>query len=407
MNNSEEKETFVEILDDELKTDLPSRNSSRKKKLRINSSSNSSILPSKSPDSTPLSNPLYYSTESIKNTHISNTQPTDSSQKQLLITSTSKKELSDICEVIINPKPSQQTSIVDYNNFEHEGEPALWELFNKTRFVRGASCCSYFLLILWFPFGLIWAFFRCILLFTVGMPLLTLFNLCGGEWFFWKTLGRFFGFYSVITNPKELASPSEVPIITLNHITDFDGIAFLGIVPGNKLIVVAGVFLNPLIKWARILCWKVKIIIRQTDPAKRHQTRDEIMEFLNGEERGKRQLLVLAEGATTSGKVGLLLYNRFIFTMGLPVQPIALRVNTHLPLVTDIPSKTVFNNLYFHLFCPFVTFKFTALPVQYPLENESAEEFAKRVQTITANHLGIACTTYSFRHKNAWRKVVR
>lgn len=297
----------------------------------------------------------------------------------------------------------------DYTDFHHEGEPALEDLFNKTRINRPVTFKTHWKFFLWIPVGVVLGCIRFITLFALGMPIFTFCALFGdkGEKFFWKYISVFFCFHTRVTNPEMLAKASEAPVLTCNHVSDYDGIAFFGVVNPRNAVMIVGVFLYPLIKWASILKWKVKCIVRQTDPARKNETRDEIVNYFKTEESRNRQLFVLAEGCTSNGSVGLLQYNRFCFSLRMPVQPFALRLNTHLPIVIDKPSKNFSENLFFMLFCPWVDFNFTALPVQTPQADESPEAFAERVQRLTADSLGIACTTYNYKHKNKWRKVVR
>ena len=97
--------------------------------------------------------------------------------------------------------------------------------------------------------------------------------------------------------------------------------------------------------------------------------------------------------------LSLLQYNKFVFSLGLGIQPYTLTVNPHLPINVDMPSKSMFPNLFWFFFCPFVTYHFTPLPVVHRQDKETPEQFAKRVQKMTADALGIACTTYSYKDK--------
>ena len=97
--------------------------------------------------------------------------------------------------------------------------------------------------------------------------------------------------------------------------------------------------------------------------------------------------------------IRLLQYNRFCFSLGKSIQPLYLHVRPNMPLNIDIPSKNMFPNWFWFMFCPGVYFEYTCLPVQHIQEGETPEEFAKRVQKMTADALGIACTTYSYKHK--------
>lgn len=77
----------------------------------------------------------------------------------------------------------------------------------------------------------------------------------------------------------------------------------------------------------------------------------------------------------------------------------ALRVNPHMPINIDMPSKNLIPNFFWFFFCPYVTFNFYALPIVHINENETPEEFAHRVQELTAEKLHLKCTTYSYKDK--------
>ncbi|KAH7816925.1 putative ancient ubiquitous protein 1 [Monocercomonoides exilis] len=303
------------------------------------------------------------------------------------------------------PAKSEETS--DDMDFNHPGEPPLKSMFNKERIQKPWTLKTHLFFILWFPFGLVLGTFKFLTVMFVGMPLMVIFNLFDKEWLFWQTVGRFYNFWSYVRNPEMLAPASEAPIITCNHVTDLDGIAYFPILLTKHAVEITTVFLKPLVDTAARCKWPLKVIIRETDPEKKHLTRERLLEFFNSEESKDRQLFVLAEGATTNGKVGLLQFNRFVFSLDKPIQPLVVRVNPHMPINIDIPSKNMFPNWFWYMFCPFVTYEYTALPVQTRKPNETPEEFARRIQQMTADELGLACTTYSYKHKNRLKKVVR
>ncbi|KAK2960579.1 putative ancient ubiquitous protein 1 [Blattamonas nauphoetae] len=295
----------------------------------------------------------------------------------------------------------------DDPDFNHPGEPPLIQLFNKSRIVPNQSIKSYILLALWAPFGLIIGSLRFVLLFIIAMPLLMIFSIFNAEPLYWKTVMRAVGFKPRLTGNIPLAKPEEASILVCNHVTDIDAIAFFGIVPTTGLIELTTRFLRPLVDWAKELGWKVIVVIRETDPAKRHLTRENLLRVMDSEEGKKRQLFIHGEGATTNGHVGLLRYNKFVFTLNKPVQPLALRVYPHIPINIDCPSRNMFPSLFAFCFCPHVTYEFEPLPVQKRKHSESAEDFAFRCQKMTADALGLCCTTYSYKHKNKLKRVVR
>ncbi|KAA6367405.1 MAG: hypothetical protein EZS28_037069 [Streblomastix strix] len=292
-------------------------------------------------------------------------------------------------------------------DFDHIGEPPLTSLFNHSRLKESITLKERILFYLYIPFGIILGTIRTFGSLVICMPLLTIFSLIDLEGFFWRTVGAVFNFRSRVTNPEALAPAKDAPILVCNHITDMDGIAFFPILLTKNAIEVVTVYLKPLVDWARRIRWRVICITRETEQDRKHLTTEKIQETFDAPENANRRLFILAEGATTNGRVGLLRYNKFVFSLNRPVQPLALRVNPHLPINVDCPSHNLLPNYFFQMFCPTFTFEYTALPVQHKLEGESSEDFATRVQKITAEHLGLVPTTYSYKDKNKWKKVIR
>ncbi|KAK2960880.1 putative ancient ubiquitous protein 1 [Blattamonas nauphoetae] len=260
-------------------------------------------------------------------------------------------------------------------------------------------------LILWFPIGCFMGIFRIFFIFCIGIPSYAIYKKFEAETLFWKTIGQICGLRARVTNPEAVVPHDEAPVLVCNHVTDLDGVAFLPILHLPHTVHIISRYLSPVANAVTRAGWPLKLIMREIDEDKKDLTTQNVLNFFNSEESKERQLFVLAEGATTSGKVGLLRYNKFVFTLGKPIQPFAVRVNTHMPICIDCPSKNMFPNLFWYGFCPICTWEFTALPVQTICEGEKPEEFATRVQKLTADHLGIACTTYFYKDKNRMKKV--
>ncbi|KAH7827597.1 putative ancient ubiquitous protein 1 [Monocercomonoides exilis] len=307
---------------------------------------------------------------------------------------------------ILKRKPKEKCRQMD-PDFNHPGEPPLETMFNKTRLHHPISIKNQVALLMWAPFGLVLACIRFVSLFVVAMPLLGVFHEFDAEKYYWRYVMRLFGFVTHLKNRNYMGTAKEAPIIVCNHVTDLDGIAFFPIVHTNKSINLTTVFLKPLVNWAKILHWPIRVVIRESDPTRKHLTREKLLEAFDDEKEEGRRLFILTEGATTNGQVGLLQYNRFVFSLNRGIQPMCLRINPHISINVDKPSKNMFPNLFWFFFCPYVTYEFTALPVQYIGEDETPEQFAHRVQKMTADKLQIACTSYSYKDKNKMKHVVR
>ena len=181
----------------------------------------------------------------------------------------------------------------------------------------------------------------------------------------------------------------------------------------DQTINLTTVYLKPLVRWANALHFPLKALFRETDPSRKHLLREKLLEALDAKD--KRRLFILAEGATTNNRVGfallllilvyyifvssLLQYQKFVFSLDRGVQPIALHVNSHLPINIDRPAKNMIPNFFWFFFCPYVTFTWTALHVMNREDGETPPEFAKRVQQATADELHLVCTTYSYKDK--------
>lgn len=70
-------------------------------------------------------------------------------------------------------------------------------------------------------------------------------------------------------------------------------------------------------------------------------------------------------GWDTSGEVGVLLYQKFLFSLAIPVQPAALRVTVpFLPLVPSKLGTSVLAEVMWLFFCPCWHYHIQYLPVQ-------------------------------------------
>ncbi|XP_014669212.1 PREDICTED: ancient ubiquitous protein 1-like [Priapulus caudatus] len=108
-------------------------------------------------------------------------------------------------------------------------------------------------------------------------------------------------------------------------------------------------------------------------------------------------ILSYPEGASTSGKRGLLKFSTWPFSLEQPVQPVVITVR-RLPLVAITPSpigSRWWTDLMWFAFVPYTKFHLRILPVQVKENTESIDDFAVRVQHLMAQELHIVPTKHT------------
>jgi hypothetical protein len=120
-------------------------------------------------------------------------------------------------------------------------------------------------------------------------------------------------------------------------------------------------------------------------------------------------LLAFPEGGTTNGK-GLLRFQKFLFSLGEPVQPVALRMESPLMscLRRDVLRDSFLSNFFICVFVPITVWDATFLPVMEMNDEDRATDdpaaaFAGRVQQAIATELSVPATDFSYADKNALR----
>lgn len=109
-------------------------------------------------------------------------------------------------------------------------------------------------------------------------------------------------------------------------------------------------------------------------------------------------LLAFPEGATTSGRVGLLKFSVWPFSLDQPVQPIVIRIVR--PSFTAGISPSVIDSywwtdLLWFLFVPYSCFHLEMLPAVERTAAESVEGFTGRVQRLIASSLNVSATSFT------------
>nr|CAD7195851.1 unnamed protein product [Timema douglasi] len=112
------------------------------------------------------------------------------------------------------------------------------------------------------------------------------------------------------------------------------------------------------------------------------------------------------EAATTNGRVGLLRFSTWPFSIGAPVQPVALTVAR--PAVSDLSPSVLaagcLVDMFWFLFVPYTTFTLKYLPVMQVEEGEGDDQFTVRVETAVATSLGIPRTCHTSADKTEHEK---
>jgi len=118
-------------------------------------------------------------------------------------------------------------------------------------------------------------------------------------------------------------------------------------------------------------------------------------------------LLWFPEGWDTSGSVGVLQFQRFLFSVGKPIHPVAL--SARVPLLPLLPTKlgtTLVKEVLLLLFVPCYEYELRFLSQQSIAPGQSPEDFASSVQSLIADELGLVPTSYTYKDALNYRKTL-
>lgn len=260
----------------------------------------------------------------------------------------------------------------------------LQDLFYDARFDPKISVLQVFFLILYSPFGIVLAITRIISALIWLVIFLILPSNKRTKRVFCKGLCFIAGFITVFKNDAGIDANTTPKFIVANHTYTLE--AFPLITKHWCIITV---------RRALIENWVVYFVAKLVDivPAK--------ILFSDSSEIAKHKypFLVFAEGASTNGKVGLLKYNPLVFSHGEAILPVAIRLWRPFDIRFSKLHFSFFADLFWCVFMPWNMFDYTFLPLQTILPGESPEEFANRVQKLTAEELGIATTEFTNKDK--------
>eukprot|EP01112_Ceratiomyxa_fruticulosa_P023356 TRINITY_DN888_c0_g1_i3.p1 TRINITY_DN888_c0_g1~~TRINITY_DN888_c0_g1_i3.p1 ORF type:complete len:297 (+),score=46.04 TRINITY_DN888_c0_g1_i3:119-1009(+) len=263
-------------------------------------------------------------------------------------------------------------------------QPPLQSLFSYGHIQWDASILYHVLLLLYIPIGIYLIIVRFVFLFF----LLILIIVTPDNFTFPPKVTNFlliaFGFFVRVHGFKE--NCDNPTIVCCNHRTTFDVFPFMKLFNFDVLID-KGFF------EASFLARKFKKIVgaiplvRGHDQNDREKDKQVILAHLA---KCKRPLLFFAEGWDTNGRVGLMIYQKFLFSLGKPVHPVALDVRVPiLPLNPGMLGTSVIKEVLWLFFYPCTIWSLTFLPPQTKRADESEIDFARRAQVATANSLNI------------------
>lgn len=151
-------------------------------------------------------------------------------------------------------------------------------------------------------------------------------------------------------------------------------------------------------------------IIRETlTPSLQSQQSPQSQQGKGRQSGSGERLLLFPEGGLTNGRVGLLQYHKFVFSLGLPVQPIALSLWSPLPLQVDHMYASALHNALWFLFVPFQIYTIEFLS-SVSINQEGGETplaFSRRVMHNTADHLHIQASPFLYSDKKKWGTLRR
>ncbi|XP_072112859.1 lipid droplet-regulating VLDL assembly factor AUP1 isoform X2 [Mobula birostris] len=121
---------------------------------------------------------------------------------------------------------------------------------------------------------------------------------------------------------------------------------------------------------------------------------------------GEQTLLLFPEDEMTNGKVGLLKFSSWAFSVDSTIQPVVLTVKRPFIAVNVVDSSWVAELLWM-FFSPFTIYQVRWLPRMSQMEDETEEEFAVRVQEHLAMELGIVSTPHTKSDKLEYLKRMK
>ncbi|NWR39299.1 AUP1 protein, partial [Tachuris rubrigastra] len=183
-------------------------------------------------------------------------------------------------------------------------------------------------------------------------------------------------------------------IFIANHVTPFD----------HNVISLLTSCNTPALNGAPgFICWS-RGFMELGVMSSRAELVDSLKEYSS--QRGNPPLLLFPEEAATNGRVGLLRFSSWPFSILDVVQPIALQVRRPLVAVSVADSSWI-TELLWTFFVPFTVYQVRWMPSVPRRADEPSEDFALRVQELLAMELGVVSTRITAADRTEHMKRLR
>jgi 1-acyl-sn-glycerol-3-phosphate acyltransferase len=264
----------------------------------------------------------------------------------------------------------------------------LGSLFEHSRLAEDTGPLGLALLVLYAPAGLALMTVRLALVAAWILLTLPLPATVGNSRRYFKGLCWLTGTWSRFRNAEELESLAAPTVVVANHIYTFEAAAWLSRVP-SQVMTRGSVAQHRIYR----LATKFGQFINTDRPA----ATTTVTRAVTG---GDRPLFCFPEGATSNGKVALFRFDPFVFALGMPVRPLAIRITRPLPIQISLLQARYGIDLLWALFVPWTRVEITVLPAQQRLAGENPIRFGDRIRQQIARELGVVASSH-----NRWDKA--
>lgn len=200
----------------------------------------------------------------------------------------------------------------------------------------------------------------------------------------------------VFVHNRDAFNPYSGPrVVVANHPFTLDGAAWMSVSP-SALVVAEKLAQN---RFYRLFSRIARFVVVQ-----QKNTLPKLYDAVNSSDR---PVVCFPEGCTTNGIAGVLRYHPFLFSLGVPVHPVSIRLRRPMPLVHSLLWNNYYADLFWQLFVPWTIFDMTLLPPESKRPEESAQEFADRVQRLTARSVGLVPVGYDADDKTRLRNKTK
>ncbi|KAM9309429.1 lipid droplet-regulating VLDL assembly factor AUP1 [Pholidichthys leucotaenia] len=248
------------------------------------------------------------------------------------------------------------------------------DMFDFRRFPKDAVLLL--LLLIYFPVGICLMLLRIFIglhVFLVGCALPESFV----RRFIVRVMCSVLGMHVRQKNPRSRDKNTKLYIC--NHVTEFDHNIMNLLTPCN---------MPQLDGSTGFVCW-ARGFMEVHSASGRGAIGESLQSYCSTE--GTTPLLLFPEEDTTNGRVGLLKFSSWPFSLTESIQPVALRVTR--PLISlSTPESSWLTELLWTFFAPCTVYHVSWLPMVSRQEGESTQEFVNKVQELLAVELGLVST---------------